>query len=111
MIMNITIEDLGVEDMLDEIEKDIRDGLERGVALGGEFVKGSARAKAPVDTGQLRSSISSQASGFNCVVGTNVEYGIYQEFGTYKMPPHPFLIPALEENENEIVNRIRDNIK
>lgn len=109
--MNITIEDLGVEDMLDELAEDIRDGLERGIALGGELVKGSARAKAPVDTGQLRSSISSQASGFNCLVGTNVEYGIYQELGTYKMPPHPFLVPALEENENEIVNIIKDSIK
>lgn len=30
------------------------------------------------------------------VVGTHVEYAVYLEFGTSKMPPYPFLRPAVE---------------
>jgi phage gpG-like protein len=30
------------------------------------------------------------------LIGTNVHYGVYQEFGTRNIPPRPFLGPALE---------------
>ena len=30
-------------------------------------------------------------------VGTTVPYGVYQEFGTSRIPPRPFLGPALEK--------------
>jgi HK97 gp10 family phage protein len=52
-----------------------------------------------VDTGRLRSSIgwTLTASGghLSALVGSNVEYAWFQEFGTWKMPPHAFLRPAL----------------
>lgn len=37
------------------------------------------------------------------VVGTNVHYAPYQEFGTYKMSPNPFMRPA--------ANEVRANIR
>ena len=62
--------------------------------------------KAPVDTGALRASITSKPAGMRCDIGTNVEYAIYQEFGTYKMAAHPFLVPALKGNEQAIIELI-----
>lgn len=59
----------------------------------------AAKRLAPVDTGRLRSSINWRIErdpfGLRAVVGTNVHYAVYQEFGTSKMPAHPFLRPAL----------------
>jgi HK97 gp10 family phage protein len=59
-----------------------------------------------IKTGRLRASIThrivyedAQVVG---EVGTNVEYGIYLEYGTSKMAPRPFLGPALDENAEEI---------
>lgn len=53
----------------------------------------------PVDTGRLRASISSlvteDAKGLLGIVGTNVEYAIFVEFGTRHMSAQPFLRPAL----------------
>lgn len=35
------------------------------------------------------------------IIGTNVEYGPYVEFGTSKMPPRPYLAPAVEDHKEE----------
>ena len=57
-------------------------------------------------TGRLRASIthrlSSDDSGKFAEVGTNVEYGLPLEFGTSKMPAHPFLTPSFEQNKEAI---------
>ena len=55
-----------------------------------------------VDTGRLRASITHRLGEDYAEVGTNVEYGERLEFGTSRMPPHPFLGPALEQNAKEI---------
>jgi HK97 gp10 family phage protein len=64
-------------------------------------VENAAKRNAPVDTGRLRSSITHSVNvdgtGLFAEIGTNVEYAVYQEFGTAFQPGTPFLIPALEE--------------
>src|SRR5208283_4471644 len=69
----------------------------------GELVVTRARALAPVDTGALRESIDwiiiyDEGGGRHELKITVGEfYGIYQEFGTRNIPPHPFIRPALNE--------------
>jgi HK97 gp10 family phage protein len=63
-------------------------------------VRRAALRYAPVDTGRLRSSIEvreGRAFGgeLEMIVGTDVEYALYQELGTRDMPAHPYLRPAL----------------
>ena len=49
-----------------------------------------------VDTGRLRGSITHAVDDDSAIVGTNVEYGVYVEMGTYKMASRPFLRNAIE---------------
>lgn len=57
-----------------------------------------AKARAPVDTGYLRSAITGRMVGkTEGEVVSNADYSIYQEFGTYKMSAQPFMVPALEQ--------------
>lgn len=67
-----------------------------------------ARSYAPVDTGLLRSSISIEfgkwAEGIYADIGTDVEYAAFQEFGTSRNPPHPYLRPALADAVAHFVN-------
>lgn len=43
------------------------------------------------------------------VVGTNVEYAVYLEFGTRHMPPYPFFRPAIREFQANPERFIIDN--
>lgn len=49
-----------------------------------------------VDTGRLRGSITHAVDDDSAIVGTDVEYGVYVEMGTYKMASRPFLRNAIE---------------
>lgn len=67
-----------------------------------------AKQRCPVDTGRLRSSITHRLDysgsgfaadgiGFHAVVGTNVEYAPYVEFGARGRPPAAFLRGGVEQ--------------
>lgn len=110
--MNIHFE--GVSDvtgMLDKFTDELSEKLSRGVAQGGKIVEGEARGLAPVRTHHLQESIHAHTEGLRCEVGTNVEYAIYQEFGTYKMKAHPYMMPALTGNKEAIINAIKAAVK
>lgn len=79
----------------------------KGIAEGAEIVRDNAKAICPVDTGNLRASLESKSSGMQATVGTNVEYGIYQEFGTYKMAAQPYLRPSLTSCEGEVLAAVK----
>lgn len=57
--------------------------------------------------GQLRGSILVQIGVMEATVGTNDKIGTYQEFGTSRIPPRPFLRPALYQNQSEIMMAFR----
>ena len=59
------------------------------------IVQNEARRMAPVDTGRLRASITVKRTPDGAVVGSNVEYAPYVEYGTSKMAAQPFLRPAV----------------
>jgi phage gpG-like protein len=45
-------------------------------------------------SGQLRDSIESEVAGLAAIVGTKSELGLWQEVGTDRIPPRPFIGPA-----------------
>ncbi|MBU7015536.1 MAG: HK97 gp10 family phage protein [Theionarchaea archaeon] len=91
--------------LTDEIEKSV------GAALykGGLTVEGTAKELVHVKTGFLRGSINTQQLSWDLVeVGTNCEYGPFQEFGTWKMEAHPYLYPALDQNIEMIYDMVTE---
>lgn len=87
---------------LEELIKTMPGKARKIVNATGKIIEGRAKVRAPVDTGALRNSIESDmVAEFTAWVGPSVEYAIYQEFGTYKMAAHPFLVPAVEETAAE----------
>jgi HK97 gp10 family phage protein len=74
--------------------------IARALEAIGIQAEGDVAELAPVDTGRLRDSITHEVdeSEEAVYVGTNVEYAAYQEYGTSKMKPHPFLKPGIMNN-------------
>lgn len=53
--------------------------------------------------GDLRDSIEHETEQFRTVIGSKSEIAAYQEFGTSRIPPRPFIGPAVVHNEKKIV--------
>jgi len=103
--MQIEIDDKRVKEMLKKMNPAIQQALLRFLKKAGSIIKSSAKANAPVDTSRLRGSISSRPEGIRqVIIGPNVDYGIYQEFGTKYMKAQPYMRPALEDN----IDNVRD---
>lgn len=71
-------------DHSDEVKKALQEAIERALERCGSQAEGYAKDLAPVDTGQLRNSITHKVvpSEQAVYIGTNAEHGPYQEFGT-----------------------------
>ena len=95
-----TIDQNNIGDVLSELQMKEAKALE----MIGIKAEGYAKALCPVDTGNLRNSITHQVdlSVDGVYIGTNVEYGPYVELGTVKLPDgKPFIRPAIENHMSE----------
>lgn len=57
-----------------------------------------AKRRAPVQEGDLQSSIRAEGpdSDGDWLVGSNIFYSVFQEFGTVHQPAQPYLRPAVD---------------
>lgn len=69
-------------------------------------IEATAKILAPVDTGNLESSISTDANGLTAEIGPTAEYGGYVEDGTHnddgsiRMAAQPYMGPAVDTHES-----------
>ena len=95
----------------DKVIASVENAKRGGLEAASLIVEADATLRAPVDTGNLRSSLTHRVvSDDEARVGTNVDYAPWVEGGTSKMAAQPFLRPALDENENRINRMIGEVI-
>lgn len=88
--------------------KAVRDGAKR--------IANDAKRAAPRNTGALAASIKTSTTGdgrsgtLSATVEPTVRYAPFVEFGTFKDAPQPFLFPAMEKHEGDILREIADAI-
>lgn len=92
-----------VTDNSDQVKAAKNAALAAALEAIAEAAEGYAVVLCPVDTSRLKNSIS---HGINeaeeqAIIGTNVEYAPYVEFGTVKMKAQPYLKPAIEDHIDE----------
>lgn len=121
----------GLEELMSKLESmqgNSLEALKKGVGRACARIQADAKSNCPVDTGRLRASITTnvQTDGDTVIgiVGTNVEYAPYVEFGTGQAgdqsvehrqdfkgrPAKPFLYPAFKSNKEKIKNDIKDTL-
>ena len=128
--MEVKIELLGADRLIarlgrasEKIDPETVDGLNQ---VADRIVE-DAKATVRVDTGSLQKSIRKQhhisqghihsigvsAGGYiaNPKTGRIVDYARYLEYGTSRMPPYPYMTPALEQNRPFLVLVLRDRLR
>lgn len=112
---------------LNEIASGIPDEVREVLKDQAERVAEAARSKAPVETGELRESIhvidynEPGFVGYRVVADATAEpiqgrsdgapYAHMVEYGSvHNKPPRPFLVPALAENEDSILDAVTDRL-
>lgn len=88
--MKITVDSSALSTRLNNLI-DVRAGISYGTALCEKL----AKEFCPVDTGNLRASISTRLTDTQGIVYTNVEYAPCVEYGTYKQAAQPFMQKAV----------------
>lgn len=88
----------------------IPEAVEQALQNGAEAIADSARNRVPQRTGALHDAIhvETEDGGVYVIAGdTGAFYGHIVEHGSSTVPPHPFMIPALEENKAEVIARVQ----
>ena len=100
---------------LDAMGGNVLDALEKATKQTSLAAQADARDNAPVDTGNLKQSISTEhersREAATSTVYTNVEYGLYQEMGTVNMAAHPYMMPALNANKSTFEQLARKELE
>lgn len=61
-------------------------------------------------SGELRNSIESEVVGLAAIVGTKSQIGFWQEIGTDRIPPRPFIGPAYVRKIDPLMKSIEHAI-
>ena len=100
-----------------EAIKSIQTGAKSGVMYQMYNPRREHRASAPgqapaSDTGNLVSKIIVKQKSKNITnVESNADYSAFLEYGTSKMEPRPFMLPAFEKSKKPIINAVFNRVK
>lgn len=94
-----------------EVLKALEAQKEKALQAAGAKAAGYAKELCPVDTGQLRDSIGYTVEEDGVSIGSDVGYAAAVELGTRKRHPRPYLAPAVESNEKELIQTIEDMLR
>lgn len=108
--MNVVIEVRGAREAALVLEA-LRDGLSgacaAGLTEGVSAMADGARRLCPVDTGDLKASISARsqaaADGAEGAVMAGAAHAVYVELGTSRMAARPFLLPACQAERGALL--------
>ena len=96
-----------------DVLNEFHDAVLRALERIGMQAEGYANDLCPVDTGNLRNSISHKVDDKEKAVyiGTNVEYAPYVELGTHRQAAQPYLKPAAADHQKTYRNIVEDEMK
>jgi len=100
----------------DKIKKEFKSAVEYGLDRVGILIVGEAVVRCPVDTSNLKGSITHKVIGEKAVrVGTGVAYAAFVEYGKGQANKEknsraeiPFLRPAIDENHEKILSLFKE---
>lgn len=81
----------------------------------GELIVKDAKSICPVDTGNLKNSISkkviSQGDAIGLEIIADADYANFVEYGTSKMVAQPFIRPSMEKNRDKVTELLKKSVQ
>jgi hypothetical protein len=74
--------------------------------MAGRVLAGYLANEPLLRSGELRDTIESEIVGLAAIVGTKSEIGLWQEVGTDRIPPRPFIGPAYVRKIDPLMDAI-----
>lgn len=99
-----------ITDNSDLVGEEFQQAIERALTRIGLQAETYAKRECPVDTGNLRNSITNAVDDKSAYVGTNVEYAPYVELGTSRAKAQPFIKPAATEHSDVYKRIVQDEL-
>lgn len=100
-----------ITDNSDLVGEEFAQACERALTRIGLQAETYAKRECPVDTGNLRNSITNAVDDKSAYVGSNVFYAPYVELGVRGRDPQPFLKPAATEHTDVYKRIVEDELK
>jgi len=111
MSENLSIRDSGLNELVSKFTRfDLPSVIAANMAQGGEDVVSAAKASTAFNdrTGNLRGSFAVlEASELSVIVGSDVRYAPFLEYGTVRMTERPHWRPSLAE----VIPRMREDVQ
>lgn len=110
-----------LNDLVMDTQQEAVRGIQRGPASGRTYKRGTVTHKASApgqfpmsDTGRLASNVEFEVATKGrqvAVVGTNIVYGAYLEFGTSKMAARPWLMPSFRKASEGVAKELKAKLE
>lgn len=106
----------GLEVLRRELPRELRAAAAAAVKESGAAMTADVQRNVRRDTGNLRESVAAayDRDGLRTSVGwrdQDDKYALFHERGTRRIPANPTLLPALERESRELVDRLRTEIR
>lgn len=102
-----------ITDNSGKVKEEFQAAVLRALEKCGLTAEGYAKLLCPVDTGNLRNSITHQVDegGPAAIIGSAVEYAAYVELGTSRQRAQPYLKPAVADHVATYKGIIENELK
>lgn len=94
--------------LLNGAVQDIENEVDGFIHEAGSECQTEAKARARVDTGEMRDKIMVENGHLESTVTAGAAHSVFNEFGTSRMSAQPFMVPGFEIAKNHLIDKLRD---
>ena len=94
-----------------DVVKSVKNTMPNLMTIIALDILGEAIDRCPIDTGRLVNSLNYKATENYAIIGTNVEYAPYVEFGTKNADAQPYLRPAFDATKLKVMAKFGKELK
>lgn len=109
--VTIKIDATKYKQFLTEAPLKILKAVSTTIQKGALVIEGKGKKLSPVDTGRMRSSISSEVRQLEATIKPNVDYAIFVHEGTRFIRGRPFMTQSAQDSEGQIQDILDIEIK